>query len=153
LARSRLHLNVHEFTKVTPRYLCSLLHGIATPVDDTVFSLAILHLGPKQIQLHFLKLINISTKYNSSSHLLRSFSSLQTEGTINSLLSAYSIIKVAFVVEHEQGRLNRQQIRNTGGYFFIGHIVDAIRKGCKGSQGTAKTKKIKINCHFYAILK
>ena len=54
---------MREFIRVTPKYLNSLTQRIVTLVDDfDIFLHILLHLGPMRIQLHFLKLIDMSRK-------------------------------------------------------------------------------------------
>ena len=69
-------------------YLNSLTHGRVPPVDEDIVAHGASIRCPMRIQHDFLKLIVMSSNFNSRSQILNKLSSSQTEGANSNISSA-----------------------------------------------------------------
>jgi len=84
-----------------PKYHISLTLGRTVPLDILMGLQEKIFLGPILKQQDILTLIAISSRSSSCSKIFSNLSSIQTDGAINKISSAYRTINMSRVIKAE----------------------------------------------------
>ena len=97
-----------------PKYLISLTHGRTVPLDILMGLQEKLFRGPILKQQDFLTLIAISSRSSSCSQIFSNLSSIQTDGAINKISSAYRTINMPRVKRGDRVTSSKYTAKRNG---------------------------------------